>query len=316
MNRRGSVWLNSALLVIVNLLWAAQYPAYKIASDHMEPAALNFWTFVFAVALLWPLKLRWRMPGNTSVSHKFTSRDILDFVLMGLLGIVPPSVLLAWGIAHSSASNAAILSLTIPVMMTLLAAVMLGEKLTPIRIGSLFLGLVGTLFVSANDLQHMSFSRQLLAGNVIVLIAGAGSAFYNTYGKHLLRRFSELDLLFWSYISGGLACAVISAIFEAKPFYRVAGYPVAAWFSVAVLGFLTWGVAMVIWMWVLNRLDVGQISVSVYLLPFLGLLLSFLTLHERLRSVQLIGGALVLVATFVLTVYDRPQVQSSETLPV
>ena len=44
----------------------------------------------------------------------------MAYVLLGVLGIIPPSVLLSWGIAHSSASNAAILSLTIPVLMTLL----------------------------------------------------------------------------------------------------------------------------------------------------------------------------------------------------
>ena len=69
---------------------------------------------------------------------------------------------------------------------------------------------------------------------------------------------------------------------------------------------------MVLWMWVLNRLDVGQISVSVYLLPFLGLLISVITLHERLRAVQLIGGSIVLVATFALTAYDKPQVAEPE----
>ena len=45
-------WLNFAALILVNLLWAAQYPAYKIAGDGMESAALNFWTLLFAAVLL------------------------------------------------------------------------------------------------------------------------------------------------------------------------------------------------------------------------------------------------------------------------
>ena len=46
MTRSTGGWLEVAALVLVNLLWAAQYPAYAIAGAAMEPAALNFWTLV------------------------------------------------------------------------------------------------------------------------------------------------------------------------------------------------------------------------------------------------------------------------------
>jgi drug/metabolite transporter (DMT)-like permease len=313
MRVRRSVWIDSVLLVVVNLLWAAQYPAYKIASDHMEPGALNFWTFVFAIALLLPV-MAFRRREHAARKKRLSARDMWDFVLMGVLGIVPPSVMLAWGIAHSSASNAAILSLTIPLMMTLLGAALLGERLTKLRSLSLVLGLLGTLFVSINDLRSLSFSRELLAGNIVVVIAGAGSAFYNAYGKRLLRTFSELEVLLYSYVSGGAACGLISLFFESKPLYRIGGFPPATWGAVAVLGFLSWGFAMVLWMWVLNRLDVGQISVSVYLLPFLGLLVSVVTLHDHLHAVQLIGGLVVLLATVALTAYDKPQIHEEDAV--
>jgi hypothetical protein len=44
-----SGWVNFTARIIVNLLWAAQYPAYKIASDHMGVASLSFWTLLFAI---------------------------------------------------------------------------------------------------------------------------------------------------------------------------------------------------------------------------------------------------------------------------
>ena len=34
----GSTWINFVVLIVVNLLWAAQYPAYKVAGDHMGAA--------------------------------------------------------------------------------------------------------------------------------------------------------------------------------------------------------------------------------------------------------------------------------------
>jgi drug/metabolite transporter (DMT)-like permease len=212
--------------------------------------------------------------------------------------------MLSWGISHSSASNAAILSLTIPVLMTGLGVVMLKERFTVVRGLCLALGLIGTLLISAGDLQQASFSRNLL-GNFVILIAGLGSAFYNTYSKDLLAHYPELEVLIYSYVVGAVACAVISAGFESKPFYNVAGFPIKTWAAIAVLGLLSWGVAMVVWMWVLNRLEVGQISISIYLLPLFGLILSVATVHDRITSSQMFGGALTVAGTATLTLFER-----------
>lgn len=303
---KKSAWLNLTVLGVVNLLWAAQYPAYKIASDHMGVAALNFWMLGFALLLLVPLHLR-RIRKLTVKQSDFRWRSVREFVLLGVLGIIPPSVMLAWGIAHSSASNAAILSLTIPILMTGLGVIMLGEKLTAIRVASLMLGLLGTLLVSTSDLAHVSFDRKLLIGNFVILIAGAGSAFYNTYSKDLLSRYGELEVLIYSYGIAAAACAAISSLTEATPFYRLTGYPVQTWLAVLFLGAISWGLAMILWMWVLNRLDIGQISTSIYLLPFFGLLLSVVVVHEHIMFTQILGGGLTLVGTATLMFYENRQ---------
>jgi len=303
MKMQKGAWINFGALILVNLLWAAQYPAYKIAGDSMESATLNFWTLLSASVFLLPLWLREKQKRKDA-QKGFEWKTLREYLVLGVLGIVPPSVMLSWGISRSSASNAAILSLTIPVLMTGLGVLMLKEKLSLIRTFSLLLGLVGTLLVSTSDLSRASFSRTLLMGNFVILIAGLGSAFYNTYSKDLLSRYSELEVLIFSYAVGLAACAIISAGFETRPFYRLAGYSGATWLAVAVLGFLSWGVAMILWMWVLNRLEVGQISTSIYLLPLFGLILSIVTVHDHITVPQILGGALTVGGTATLTLFE------------
>jgi drug/metabolite transporter (DMT)-like permease len=258
--------------------------------------------FVFAIGLLAPFLLRERRRFRHSTRLDRTSAG--EFLLLGLAGNLPPSVFIAWGISHSTASNAAIISLTIPVLMVLMAGAMLGEQMTWLRWFSIALAITGTLLASKIDSGSGFFSGSVLAGNAVIFFAGAGSAFYNTYSKKLLARFSELQVLVYSYVVTCLACAAISIAGSERPFYRVAGYPPAAWLAVLVLGGGSWGLAMALWMWVLKRLEVSQVSVSIYLLPMFGVLLSALTLHERITRPQVAGGTLVFLGTFLTSAYE------------
>jgi drug/metabolite transporter (DMT)-like permease len=299
-----SHWVDLAVLVLVNLMWASEYPAYQIASSAMDVATLNFWTLLFATALLLPFLILERRKRAKNAPPRPFLRSLVDFLLLGLFGIVPSSVWLAWGISHSNASNGAILSLTIPVMMTLMGVLLLGERFTLLRLAAIVVALVGTLLLSVQDIRHSSFSRNLLLGNLVIFISGVGAAYFNTHSKVVRTRFSEVELLVFSYLVAGSACAIYSLCGESHPFYLVNGYGWQVWVSIAVLGGFVWGLAMVLWMWVLGRLDVAQISVSIYLLPVFGLLLSIITLHQGVGLAQIGGGILVAASTTVLTVYE------------
>lgn len=291
-------YVNVGTLVLVNFLWAVQYPAYKIASGNMSPATLNFWTLLCSATLLLPFLLASRTPRA-----RLDARAALDFVLLGIFGMLPPSLMLSWGISRSTASNAAIIQLTIPVLMVLLAMILLGERATVLRIASLVIALGGTVLTSRSDLSGDVVNGRMLAGNIVVFLSGFGSAFYNTYSKRVLNRFGELRVLVYTYAVACCGCAAVSML-EARPFYAVSGYPASVWLSIGVLGTLTWGIAMVLWMWVLKRLEAMQVSVSIYLLSIFGVLLSAFTLGERLRLPQIVGGIMVFAATFFTSEYE------------
>lgn len=81
-------------------------------------------------------------------------------------------------------------------------------------------------------------------------------------------------------------------------------YTLGVWVSLVVLSVLSWGLAMVLWMHLLRRLDVSQASVSIYLLPLLGVLFSAVLLKERITPAMLVGGLLTLAGTILITSAD------------
>jgi drug/metabolite transporter (DMT)-like permease len=61
-------------------------------------------------------------------------------------------------------------------------------------------------------------------------------------------------------------------------------------------------------MFLLKRLDVSQASVSIYLLPFLGVLISALTLKEKMTTATVAGGFVTLLGTILITTTEPSSV--------
>jgi drug/metabolite transporter (DMT)-like permease len=296
-------------LSLVNLMWASQFPAYRLAVDHLSVSALSFFTFVFAIFLLLPF-LMWEQRRRTSERRTSTQRRgwrtiSVEYLLLGVLGLLPPSILMSWGIEHSSGSNAAILTLTIPLLMVAVAVPLLGERLTWTRMGVLALALIGAVFISKDDMHGSSFTSSTFVGNLVIFGACLGSAFYNIYSKRLLEHQSELEVLVYGYVVGAVLCALASWLLDARSLFDVRDVPMRTWIAVAVLGSLTWGYSMLLFMWLLRRLDIALISVSIYMLSFFGVLLSAVMLGERVRLMQLLGGLVVFTAAVLSDSYER-----------
>jgi drug/metabolite transporter (DMT)-like permease len=299
--------INLGWLSLVNVLWASQFPAYKLAADHMSVSTLSFYTFLVAIVILAPFWIVSRgrsssLPARVSADWR---NSFASYLLLGVVGLLPTSIMMSWGIEHSSGSNAAILTLTIPILMVAVAVPMLGERFTWIRVFTLLISLTGAVLISRDDVAGGSFTSSTLAGNAVILAACAGAAFYNIYSKKLLRRHSELEVLIYGYAVAAGLCALTSLSLDAQPFYQVQSFPASAWLAVLVLGSLTWGISNVLFMWLLQRIDIGQISVSIYLLSFFGVLFSAATLGERVGLVQGVGALVVIAATVLSDSHER-----------
>src|SRR5207249_7512000 len=92
----------------------------------------------------------------------------------------------------------------------------------------------------------------------------------------------------------------------------LASYPAGTWIGLGILGFFSWGLSMVLFFRVLSRLEVTQVSLSIYLLPFFGILLSALFLNEKISGAIIGGGLLVLTGTSLVLFADNGIMKSDQ----
>ena len=291
------------VLVLVNLMWAFQFSGAKIATERLGPIAVALIPLALSTALFAPLL---RISRGKRPGPKWTPVVWRDLFLASTFGIIPAQLGLTWGVEHSLASNASVLTLSIPVLTAIMAVILLGERMTAVRWLSFALAICGVLMVSDIDWKSVAiFKGTYLLGNLLILTSCLGSSFYNTYTKKLLETFNPVELLVYSFLLTDIELLVLLLVFEHRPVAAFTSLGAGVWASLLIIAIFSLSVSTLLYFWVIEKIDVTQASLSIYLLPVFGVLLSTLVVRERITAPLVFGGLLVFAGTFLVTVYEE-----------
>ena len=291
------------VLIAVNAMWAFQFSGARIATRELGPVLVTLVPLALATLLVMPFaKL------NGDLFRVENRRILIDILLLGSLGIVPAQLCLVYGVERTLASNASVLSLTVPVLTALSASLFLHERLTKLRLMSFAIAIFGVCLISARDIQDARLFRlEYVGGNLFILASCAGSAFYNSYSRHALSRLSAAQVLVWSFIVADLELLVFAAVKEPMGWMRLGHLDAAVWWSLILVAIFGLGLSMLLYFSVIQAVEVMRAALSIYLLPVFGLLFSAMLLGEKLTTSLFVGGAMIFVSCFLVTVYEERQ---------
>jgi drug/metabolite transporter (DMT)-like permease len=274
----------------------------------MGPVTLDLWILGISVVVLYPFVHRdlsakplnyW---GN---SRKLTRRDYLDYFIMGFIGLTGMTLLYNWGAGRSLAAHGALISMTVPILTAVMAVIILSERMTLGRVVSLAIALVGVLIISDIHWGKLNFSGGFLFGDLLLLAGAVCNALFVVFSKRLLDIASPIVLLFWAQFLGFVGVLPFLLVEGFSP-RAVLHYRWQTWLSLVFLGVVYFALAMIIFYWILLRLDAGQIMVSNYLQPFFGVLMAAILLSEKVTLTMIIGGLLVIGGTALAT-FEAPR---------
>lgn len=299
-------WL---LLFSCNLMWALQFTCVKLVQDQVGPVATVWGPMTLATLMLYPLI---RTENRDAYKGKGRSRkDVFLFFVLALVGIFPGQVLITWGTRMSLATNAALLMLTLPVSTAILAIIFLHERMTWVRWASFLLAIIGVLMCSGISFRELNFGTGYLYGNVLILLGTLGSAFYNSYGKKVLERYSPMEMLFYTYVAMFILMTPLMLVQERNVFSHIPQFTGRTWVGLVLLTFFHNYLSMVLFLKALKVLDAIQAALSNYLITFFGVPIAAIWLGEKLTPAAILGGLLVLGSTLLITLWDQPKPEKS-----
>jgi drug/metabolite transporter (DMT)-like permease len=118
------------------------------------------------------------------------------------------------------------------------------------------------------------------------------------------KKFTELEILVYSSIIGiiaSLPLLIWVEPFHLKTFMQSGTIPQL---GILELSLIVYGISMLLFFYVLKRMDVTQAILGNYLLPFFIAILGLILLDEKVTGVMIAGGLLILVSTLMVTVYE------------
>jgi drug/metabolite transporter (DMT)-like permease len=286
-------------LVFCNLIWSFHFTSIKLTQDQVGPYFTVWAPMLLATIFLAPFVVKDFKKGKKRI------KDVLVFVQLGALGAFPSQVFMTYGTQYSLASNAAILVLALPVITAVFAFLILKEKMNRLRWASFGIAILGVILCSTSDIRQADLSSKYAVGNLLIFLAIIGNAYYNVGCKKIADRFTEMEMVFYTYLVLVIMLTPMVLYYEPGMFAVVPHFTVKTWLGMGSLTLFHNFLSMLLFFKVLKFLDATQVALSNYMVSFLGLPIAAIFLGEKLSVQSVIGGVLVLIATLILTIVDH-----------
>jgi drug/metabolite transporter (DMT)-like permease len=278
------------VLAGLTFVWGFNWTAMKVAISEVPP--FMFRTFCLGIGS----GLLFAFMRSTGQSLAIPRAQWPRLALIAFFTITCWNILVVFGLQHIPSGRAAILAYTMPVWGIPLSVLVLGERVTGAKLLGLTLGLAGMLLLLWDDLARL---QRAPLGSLLVL----GAAFTWAIGTVLQKKFPVNAPLpaytAWLMLIGGVPIYAGMLLFEDPgQISRIDLWP-ALGLTYNVLFAFAWGHWA--WMKLVTSVSVTVFSLSMLVIPVVGVFSGMIFLGERpgwaeYAALALVLGSLVTVA--------------------
>jgi drug/metabolite transporter (DMT)-like permease len=281
-----------ALLLVVALIWAGNFPLAKLGLAELGPLTLASLRALIAAPLL--LLAARLLEGPLP---PLARRDVAAVIVLGVTGFVGNSTLWYTGMRFTTPANAGILGAAAPVVVALAASGWLRERLSPVNLAGISLTMAAVVLTIAQGSVQVLLTLSANRGDVIILVSQILWVAYTLYSRANRSGFSPLVMLAGAHlVAAGLLLPL--ALLE-RPWQSL---PAASWVAVVVVLYsaLLGTPAHLAFYQAVRTVGPGRAAVFTNLIPFLVLGFSWLLVGEPIRWYHWLG-ALGVIAGVALT---------------
>ena len=283
------------LLFIVNFLYAGNYTIAKFAMpEFITPEAFVVLRASVGALIFFMIHFLW-------IREKIDMSDWYKLILCGLFGVAANQMLFFKGLSLTQPINAALIMITVPILVMLIASVALKERVTLFKILGVVCGLSGAaiIIISGENIRALVVSR----GDLFILINATSYALYLVLVKSLMVKYQPFTVMRWIFFFG---------FFMVLPFgiFKLAEVdwqhlPGIAWRSIA---YVLVGVTILTYLFnamALKTASATLVSTYVYLQPLLAAFIAIGFGKDVLTNEKVVAGILIFLGVYLVSFRQR-----------
>ncbi|HET7875012.1 MAG TPA: DMT family transporter [Methylomirabilota bacterium] len=281
------------LLFLVTVLWAGNFPLGKLGLAELGPITLT----AARAALVAPL-----LVGIARLVEgpfpPLTGRDWRTFVVLSLTGLVGNTTVWYWGLKYTSPVSAGILGAAAPVVVAVVAAVWLRDRLSPLNLLGIALTMAAVLLTIARGSLEVLRTLSINRGDLIILGSQIAWVAYTLYSRVNRSQLGPVTIQAGAHVVSFAVLAPLALV--ERPWEALAR---ASWLGWAVIGYAMGPITLGhLWYYQgIRAVGAGRAAVFMNLIPFLVIALSWLILGEAIRWYHAVGACVVIAGVVLAT---------------
>ena len=285
-------------LLATNIFFAINLSAVKYitGNNFINPFGLNVIRVGISVILFWMLFLT-----NVKGSNKIHRVDIPRFIICALSGVAINQMLFVQGLSLTYSIHAVLLMLTTPILITIIAAIVVKEKITGYKILGLSFGIAGAILLLTAH-QNSGLATNVLLGNFLILINAIAYACYFVLVKPLMEKYNPIMVIRWVFTFG---------FFMVLPF----GYQQFIsihWQAINTVGYICLLLVVIGGTFLAYLFNVYGIKILgaatagayIYSQPVFAAIIAMVFLHEKLEGYKVFAAMLIFSGVYLC---NKPQ---------
>ncbi|MFD2586610.1 DMT family transporter [Croceitalea marina] len=264
--------------------------AKGVMPDHVRPFGFILLRVIGVAALFWSISF-------LGPKEKIDRKDWGSVLLAALLGMVVNMLAYFKGLELSTPINSSVLMTVSPIVVIVLSALYLKERVTLNKGLGIALGFIGALALVLFGAELRQDAPNIPFGNVLFIVNATAYGGYLIVAKTLLAKYHPFTLMRWLF----LIAVVINLPIGLPQVLEIkwSTMPLWAYGTIAFVIICTTFMTYLFNIFAMTQLKASTIGAFIYLQPLFGILFALLTGKDSLTAVKIGAAALVLLGVYL-----------------
>ena len=279
-------------ILVLTIIWGCNWPILKMGVTELAP--LTFRGLTLPLAAIGMLIVSRASGESIRVPRKLWPK----LIVLAFFNIGCWNGFVLFGVQQLPAGRSAILAYTMPIWATVIAALVLRERLSRQKLVGLALGIAGMAVLIG---EQITVVRAAPFGALMILTASITWALGTVLLRKWQPRLAQNTLSGWMMLLGWIPLAMLAPFFDPQPLASELGkLSPRGWFALVYNVFLAGTLAHWAWFTLARTLPVAVSSLSSLPVPVVGVFSGILLLGERPGPQEWIALGLVVAALFTV----------------